>query len=267
MRSFPTLDDYVAYYQGLGLIEDEADLVGNKNRLVSEIFYDWIKRLQHGCLFAAKLARKPSEARYQSFVFPRAIDNPSLAEDLNRLLDSAAQEEEAAQLIFSDIRTERQLVQLVNVLCRDERWYWTEPQAAAQAKDVRLIGLRWKLPGGKAVNHVLGFAPVDSMPLTRKAPFAALALRIREQKRTPIRKENGLVQVHLADMDSGLQSTEQHDRFWENTRKQKALLVEPTRAFAARARITFCICRENADDLDSPVDVEIEVAEKARKLG
>lgn len=265
MRSFPTRADYVAWHKGLGTIEDETDLIEKKNSLVSEIFYDWIKRLQLACLFAKKIAHKPKEAGYQSLVLPHAVDDPNLGEYLSNLLDATADHQEAVQLVFPDIREPHELVQLVNVLCRDDRWYWTEPES--KNSSTRLIGLRWTLPGGKAVNHVLGFSPVDSMPLTRQAPFTALVLRIRAEKRArPVKKENGLIQVHLADMDSGL-DPDRHEKFWESTEKQRALLVEQEKHDTAKAKVTFCVSIEEAGGLVDPLDVEIKEVEEATEPG
>jgi hypothetical protein len=81
-----------------------------------------------------------------------------------------------------------------------------------------LIGLRWVLKDDTAVNYVLGFASIPSMPLTRQSPFTALFLRIKDEKRTPSDLEDGRVQVHLADLDSTFGSQAAHDKVLELTK-------------------------------------------------
>jgi hypothetical protein len=70
-------------------------------------------------------------------------------------------------------------------------------------------------------------------------PFTALFLRLIETKRTPLHRENGLVQVYLADLDSTLHPQKMHDHVWELTKRYRANRVEPQFAAAARARVTF----------------------------
>lgn len=84
-----------------------------------------------------------------------------------------------------------------------------------------LIALRWILPAGGHVSHVLGFASLPTAPMTQRARHSrALVKRVVEQKRTPTRYEDGRVQVHLADLDSGIHPQELHDRVWEATKEK-----------------------------------------------
>lgn len=79
---------------------------------------------------------------------------------------------------------------MVNLLCGDPsgRWYRTD-DGIDQADGIGLIGLRWILKNDTFVNYVPGFAPIPTMPATRRSPFTALFLRIREEKRTKVRRE------------------------------------------------------------------------------
>ena len=240
--SFPSLDDYVNQLVAEGTIRDKNDLVRNYDHLVGEIFLNWVSAGQTACLFAARLARKPRQARWLPIVVVDGLTNADLPAFLNTQLDAAARSHEAVALIFPDIETAEDVVALSNCLCADATGRWYRAACAdAGATDLALIGLRWILPGGASVNHVLGFAPLDTSPVTRRAPFTALVLRVIDQKRTPSREEDGRVQVHLADLDSAIHPQELHDRVWQATQQKKALFVEPQLAAGARARVTFSV--------------------------
>ena len=254
--SFPELQDYVDQLIAEGSVRDTDDLVRNYDHLVAEIFLNWISAGQTGCLFAARLARKPRQARWLPIVQLDALSASDLPEFINTQLDAAAKTHEAIALIFPDIDDAKGVVALCNALCRDPtgRWYRAD---VGEADGVALIGLRWVLPSGTSVNHVLGFAPLASAPATRRAPFTALVLRVLDQKRTATRQEDGRVQVHLADLDSAIRPQELHDRVWQATQRKKALHVEAPLALAARARVTFSVPSELAAALHPARNVSI----------
>ena len=248
--SFPSGDDYVEQLIAEGIVRDRDDLVHNYDHLVAEIFLNWVSAGQTACLFAARLARKPRQARWLPIVHLDGLTSPDLPQFLNGQLDTAARTHEAVALIFPDIETAEGIVALCNHLCADPsgRWYRARLDTE-QADGMSLIALRWILPADGHVSHVLGFAPLATAPMTRRAPFTALVLRVVERKRTPTRYEDGRVQVHLADLDSGLHPQELHDRVWAATQEKKAQFVEPDLATGARARVTFSIPADLAGPL------------------
>ena len=254
--SFPSLDDYVDQLVTEGTVRDRDDLVRNYDHLVAEIFLNWVSAGQTGCLFAARLARRPRQARWLPIVQLDALRTPELPQFLNVQLDAAARSHEAVALVFPDITTAAEIVVLCNRLCEDRsgRWYRVE---SGSADGLALIGLRWVLSSGTSVNHVLGFAPLPTAPATRRAPFTALVLRVVDDKRTPSKQEDGRVQVHLADLDSGLRPQELHDRVWRATETKKALYVEPTLAAGARARVTFSIPADVGEQLCAAREVTV----------
>ncbi|MCH8344300.1 MAG: hypothetical protein IH983_09945 [Planctomycetes bacterium] len=258
-KSFPTLDDYVAQLVANGVIRDKVDLIRNYEQLVWEIFFNWISTGQTACLFAAKLAGKPRPARWVPFVELDALSTPDLGDVLNTRLDAASNCHEAVMFIFPDIGTPEGVVDLVNRLCSNQRWYCTNDRLEPAPEDTCLVGLRWILPSDKSVNHVLGFAPFSTMPLTRRGPFVGLVLRIgdRLRARPPRKLENGRVQVHLADMDSLTPRQERHDQMWEQTEANKDLYVEPELALAAKAHVTFSLPLELNCHLVEPKSVII----------
>lgn len=257
--SFPSLQDYVDQLVAEGTIRDKDDLVRNYDHLVAEIFLNWVSAGQTGCLFAARLARKPRHARWLPIVQLDALATPDLPQLLNAQLDAAARSHEAVLLIFPDIDTADGVVALCNRLCEDPagRWYRADIGASDAGTGIAMIALRWVLPSAASVNHVLGFAPLPTSPATRRSPFTALVVRLVDQKRTPERKEDGRIQVHLADLDSGIRPQELHDRVWAATQKKKASYVEPHLADTARARVTFSVPIDVAQNLCAAREVGI----------
>lgn len=264
-RSFPGLVDYVAQLVSQGVVRDLDDLIQNYSHLIGEIFFQWISTGQLGCLFAAELARRPRENRWLPIVQLNALaEGTSLGSLLNAHLDAASDSHEAAVIILPDITEESHVIAVVNALCADVsgRWYRTDdgidPDPSGR---LSLVGLRWVLKTGTSVNYVLGFSPLVTMPFTRQSPFTALFLRIKEHKRTPAHREEGRVQVHLADLDSTFHPQERHDQVWELTKKARENQVEPNMTKAARARVTFALSADSANQLCQARHVPIEKEE------
>ena len=267
-REFPysTLADYVDHLIAAGQVKDVNDLINNHSHLIAEIFFQWISTGQLGCIFAAKLAKSPRENRWLPIVIPEAMKGESLGGFLNANLDAAGESHEAAVVIFPYVKTEADIATLVNDLCSDPsgRWYWTDDGISPDPGGaVRLIGLRWVLKSDKSVNYVLGFAAVKSMPFTRQSPFAAIFLRIKDDKRTSIEREEARIKVHLADLDSRLETQALHDKYLELTKPYRKNRVEPHMLPVARAKVTFAVSPEAANALCPPKRVEIEAAPDA----
>jgi hypothetical protein len=251
-RRYSTISDYVECLIAQGVVRDLDDLVRNYSHLIGEIFFQWVSTGQLGCLFAAKLAKRPRENRWLPIVQLNALsEGERLGGLLNTYLD-AADGHEAAVVILPDINGEHEVVAVVNALCSDPsgRWYRTDDGIDPDpAGTLSLIGLRWVLKSNASVNYVLGFSSLDTMPFTRQSPFTALFLRISDKKRTPADTEDGRVQVHLADLDSKFHPQEVHDQVWDLTKKVRANHVEPHLTAAARARVTFSVSPKAAQQL------------------
>lgn len=258
---YSTIADYVEHLISLGIVRDADDLIQNFGHLIPEIFFQWVSTGQLGCIFAAKLARRPRENRWLPIIQLDALSQTNLAELINAQLDAASESHEAAVIIFPGVDSERQVVDLINNLCASPsaRWYWTTDGIDAHSDDgIRVIGLRWILSSGSSVNYVLGFSSLPTMPLTRQSPFTAIFLRIKEEKRTPPHREDGRIQVHLADLDSTFHPQERHDQITELTKAYRANRVEPHMRPVARARVTFAVGKDEAARLCDSRRVVIE---------
>lgn len=256
-KDYPTRADLVARLVADGVVQDEADLLTNHRDVVGEMFFTWIEHGQIGCLFAVRLSKNPREHGWLPIVYTGAV-GPDLGAFLNTQLDPAIATHEAAAVIFPHVNTDEEIVELVNCLCADPsgRWYHTTEIDEAESVS-RLIHLRWVLPTNEHVNYALGFADTDRMPLTRRAPFTALFLRVKGEKRTPEHRENGRVQVHLADLDSQVRPQDRHDKVWTLTEQHRRNHVEPEKTAAARARVTFAVDAGAVGSLCKPTPITI----------
>jgi hypothetical protein len=261
-RQFPALCDYLQHYVSQGIVRDRQDLVENYGHLISEIFFNWVTTGQLACLFAVKLAKKPRENRWFPIVKLEALnDGEQLGPNLSAYLDAASENHEASAIILPDVVGQQDIVKLVNLLCADpeQRWYRTEDGIDKDPSGkLTFVGLRWILKSGASVNYVLGFTDIETMPQTRRSPFTVLFLRIKEDKRTEERREDGRMQVHLADLDSTFTPQKIHDTVAEATKKTRKNLVEPHLNLAARARVTFSIATAEAHELCAPRIVKLE---------
>ena len=233
-RSFPTFHDIASYLVATGEIARPEELSAERVDLLGDVFLQWAGSGQLGCLFAMRLARTPDQARWTS-VTP-AVDD-GLAQRLQPILEAAAGTAEALQIILPGVATAERVVEVINILCRHPSWYWEEiPSTQADASGCFLLGLRWSLPSEGARSWTLGFAPIDSMPFTRRfvgAPFSALVFRTITPP--PDDKLPGV--VHLAYMPT-LGAPES---YWAKTSKLKSELVGDAFPDAAKAKVTFSL--------------------------
>lgn len=270
-KLFPCLDDYIQCSLEHGIIKQSSE-IRDDDDLVIDIFRSWVSYGQTSCSFAKKLAVHFDDSQWLLCVEREAETTSGIGETLCVRLDAAAPQYEAVQFIFPDIETPEQIAHLVNNLCISDRWYLSDRDQGIPPEGSRLVSLRWILPSNKSVNHVLGFAPFATTPLTRRAPFVSLALRVHDELRAikPINErklEDGRVQVHLADMESGLEG-DSLKRWWDRTEIAKQQHVEPHLLPAARARITFCLTDNIEANFVEPRNVQVEKVslERARKV-
>lgn len=120
------------------------------------------------CSFAASLLRTDSITLYES---DDPFDGVEVAA-LNGVLDfSGMAKNRACVLMFPSIREEENIVTLVRRLEASERWRcaW---KMQSQTRD---LNLEWLTEEGKW-SSCMGFAPLLTMPPTRRAPYVAIAL-------------------------------------------------------------------------------------------
>lgn len=275
---YPTLDDYVEQLIAQDKIISKSDLLTNpdNDQAIGEILRHWSQHALTGCYFASYLSRKNVAAKWHTSIVRIAGSTANFSAEIDSSLLAACEEEmEAVQLIFPEVFSEKELVNLINLFCVKRNWYWTCVPWKYGDAESKLIGLRWLHPtNSSVVNYVLGFSPLITMPITRRAPFTTLVLRTSDKIRRPPagtdtsdrKLETDRVAVHLADMNSKIEKPERNTRVWIKTKALKQDRVGKETSIA-RARVTFSLPFEPAKELvdpteTNPVNITFEEAEQ-----
>ena len=258
IREFSSFDDFLNLAVQEGKVKDLADLLENRPDLLGAILFDWYSQGQVACVFAQRLARVADRSKWQSLTIKGEVD----PDELEAFLKDAANRFEALQLVFPGLATAHQAVDLIKTLCQHPSWSCHEIDWMPDERGRSLqVGLRWHAEGSDYHSWVLGIAPFEPMPFTRRfeaAPFIALVFRPSPPSSfadTP--REKNLNASHLAHMDDGLGAdVDKRERTTNATRRGKTLLLGPDLRSTARAKVTFALplwCRELLVDSLIPI--------------
>lgn len=245
-RPFSAFDDLAAWAVQLGRAADVRDVREHQHSLWGDLLFEWYTQGQVACVFAQQLAQHPTEANWYSAV----VEGAWSAELVTGLADAAAEiGAEAFQLLFPGEATAEEAIAITRRLAEHPRWacadcQWLDGESGESVQ----VGLRWTSATGEYESWVLGLAPFDPMPFTRRltgAPFIALVLRptppVPDRADVPT-GTSGLPASHLAHMDDGLGSDQsKRDRWMHSTRVAKRALISPDPMSRARAKVTFAL--------------------------
>lgn len=247
-RAFSSFEDYLKVLVADGTVTSSHDLVTRKPSLLGEILFQWYQQGQIACVFAQQLA-KAATPKWASITIQGTVD-PA---ELESILQDAAHNLDALQLVFPGPATALQACDLIKELCVHPSWSckeipWMEDERGRSLQ----VGLRWHPEGVDYVSWVLGIAPFDTMPFTRRlvgSPFIALVVRSAPPAEFNTAKvEEGFRPSHLAHMDDMLgENQEKREKYDTTTRKAKIALLGSELRSTARAKVTFALplwCRE-----------------------
>lgn len=257
-RAFSSFNDYLKVLIQQGTVESADELIARRPDLLGSILFEWYRQGQVACVFAQLLARAADATKWQSITIQGTLDVAQLED----VLEEAADKLEALQLIFPGPATAQQAVELIQSLCSHPSWSSHEIDwLPGEAGDSLQVGLRWHRSGSTYVSWVLGIAPFDPMPFTRRfmdAPFIALVFRPTPPSAfAPAPVESGLKASHLAHMDDGLGADQgKRDKATSVTKRAKHALLGDELRSTARAKVTFALpasCRESLVDVLIPL--------------
>lgn len=159
-----------------------------------------------------------------------------LGQQFEPLLIEAAQHDEALLFIFPDLRKETEVIEVLDGLCAHPSWESEEIAWKEHPRSDILVALRWKTPKN-LVTTTLGLAPFGTMPVTRRAPFVAIALWPggHQNPHWPVRGKR----ISLADMPHILDS-EAHEKMKIESEERKREYLQGQNEGAADHRVTFC---------------------------
>ncbi len=181
-----------------------------------------------GCHFAARYATLEDEERLRVSVVQHLPGDQ--VDSLNRLLEGCAEISQAGVFVFPGVADQEQLVEIVQTLASSDRWELETDLDVARGMLVRLL---WRTAEGNT-SDTLGMAPLLTMPLTRRAPYCAIAL----WPGSP-RKE-GEDRVGFIDMPSGLPDDKHRQMLQSSTDTVRNLLGEEPKEAPWR-NVTFCL--------------------------
>ena len=236
-RAFPTLADFKQQYPNL--VEDDGNY---DSQTVMEVFRQWFISGQSACMFARDMAKRPT-APHHDWV-SSCVSAPISDGAMRKMFAQTVElHPKASQITFPYARTAEEVAELLGQITRQDGWYAVK---LSVVEDVTLIGLRWSGVGKGHVTWVLGFAPLPSMPVTRRAPFTAIILRaVTDYGEIERKTERGRTVVHLADY-----CTREGGAKWDKTREMRRALVEESRNEWAKAKVAFALPSEAIGDLE-----------------
>lgn len=132
----------------------------------------WLGRHQAGCLFVARLAMKDRTRLHELFEAPCAEDFTTIDDAIE-----AESDEDGRAVVFFWPRAgaTADVANLLRLLARLERWSVERVGWGGALEERVCFSVRWRTKTG-ALTEVAGFAPLPEMPLTRRAPYLAIAL-------------------------------------------------------------------------------------------
>jgi hypothetical protein len=198
----------------------------------------WIGSGLTGCSFARKFARQGGRVAFLSWV-----DEPSdeLTNNLDPFFEQSRHEGTFPFVLLPRLRDASGIARLIALLTSSRRWEvaripWTS--CSAPRSDVA-VGLFWRTPNDLRA-AAMGFAPLGSMPVTRRAPYVALALWPGDRE-NPYFDKSPPGNVSFADANTGL-TRETHEKLWETSaRDSRDMLRDPFDDVVWMRRVTFCL--------------------------
>lgn len=212
---------------------DDPHASGIDPELETGYFQEWVRQGGSGCLFAQN--RSGPDHRYVSIGADRndLTDLDFFDRLQHRLAD--AQQVDAVLIHLVAPTSVAELAAALVAFGRSEHWFLTTSSGADDPDHV-LIALRWPVPGTFVAAEVLGFADLDCLPPTRRAPTTTLMLRTAPP---PARKPS----VHLAQIPYLPREDERIDFYWQATRSARAALTPSCFDQAAQAPISLRLPR------------------------
>lgn len=231
---FPGRNDYLEHF-GIEIPTDGEPLLIDHD-LAADIQRDWHSRGQNGCVFAMHAARNFTPNQWSMSVH----DELPRSERMRALIESSVDnaDNQLHSFILPNVTTTEHVYGLV------DRAIEAGCTVKAEDKDaINITRLRWPL--GDVESWVIGFAPTDDIPATRRAPFTELVFRTKTKTKVIHPSlNNDPTQAHVADLDLGFE-TDTVGKLIEKSADRTARLLggaaARSEAHGAKAKTTYGI--------------------------
>jgi hypothetical protein len=203
-------------------------------------FLEWLVRVTP-CRFARIYAAESPETNESRIACGVVLDRFSAedVEDTDRLFDVAAERKMFGALLFPRVRYADELAEVLAVLHASKRWQCTREnwrEKLQRPADVP-IGLYWVTPAGER-SSVMGFAPLGSMPVTRRAPYFALVAWPGGRDNAYAKPVDG---VGFIDADPGVPQASYDEMKKRTIADTRTLLGDPPDDSILLRSVAFCL--------------------------
>lgn len=209
-------------------------------------FLEWLLRVTP-CRFARTYAAEDPQTGESRIACSVVLErfSPEDVDDADRLFDAAANAKFFGALLFPRVRYAEEIADILAVLHASKRWRCTREnwrEKVQRPADVP-VGLQWTTAAGDE-SSAMGFAPLGSMPVTRRAPYAAIVL-------WPGGRDNAFAKpmkgVGFIDADPGVPRNSYDDMKANTTTATRTLLGDPPDDPILLRSVAFCLPRRVAD--------------------
>jgi hypothetical protein len=198
--------------------------------LVQKIFGAWLNATRlHGCVFAGWAVRQ-RRIRFASFFDP---PDDVVISQLTHHIELAESQSQLALAVFPGVVTEEQLFHLIELFRKGSRW----SLRSVDVVDRYAVDLRWLRPGSEDASAI-GFAPLGTMPVTRRAPYVAVGVWSKGHENPMRTKPDNFIGV--GDMSHDLDEV-QYKQMHKTTRAQVSRTRTVMADDAISTGVTFCL--------------------------
>ena len=200
---------------------------------------DWLGHGLSGCHFASALAARATAGRVAYWTLRGRLtvaDVPAL----EAMSERSGRANRFFVSIFPHLREPAEIVHMLETLASCPRWSLSVvPWRNHPREKTTQFGLTWRTKRG-ALTSVMGFAPLGTMPVTRRAPYVAIAFWPRLHA-NPHRKDHRGEVVGFVDGAHGM-GLKTYGNVWRTTKeKVGALLADPAEDRVQLRQVTFCL--------------------------
>jgi hypothetical protein len=215
-------------------------VAGKAADVVVRVMRQYLRSGTTGCGFAAAYAHAPDAILWG--VWSGIPPSQSLHTELAGFFTGAANIERPGIAVFPDLRTADDVVSLLVGLAGKPGWSLARAEWRKHPREDELVSLWWRTPAGLRTS-VMGFAPLGSMPVTRRAPFVAIAAwagpKLNPQKSKKMKAPDPPDEVGFVDMPP--LPPDKHDQMWDTTRDNVRELKALPQEGAALPTVAFCL--------------------------
>ena len=242
---FPNRRDYLDLLLAQSAIAHDSEFIGRPD-LVEEVYLDWLRHSQVGCVFAQLLGRPRNRKGLQVEVITESAESKegarSIANRIDRKFQDAVDdtETEGLSVLMPAVRAPEEITNILLALAELPRW--KIEYARAWRSTLMVVGLRAQL-SSRVWAEVLGLGPVAVFPYTRQSPITSLEIRTKEQGSIFSKFNPAMRAAHLAQLPTRhfLTPKEHRDRFKTLTPKLRLRVLGGQDDKRAKAAVTFAI--------------------------